>query len=81
MKGWMIEAALIVALIFAAAGAAVAAEKQRQASSMLSPISMAMPALWRDPDNGCEYLVLANGSNGIAITPRMQADGRQICRR
>lgn len=36
---------------------------------------------WRDPDTGCSYLVVMTGRSdgGIAITPRMTANGRQLC--
>lgn len=39
------------------------------------------PELWKDIETGCEYLILETGSyeGGVSITPRMSADGTQIC--
>ncbi len=79
----IIETALVVALTavaVVAAGEALAEQRKRAASSMLSPISIVTPSLWRDPDNGCEYLVIG-GSGDVYMTPRLQPDGRQVCLR
>lgn len=34
----------------------------------------------RDALTGCEYLVIRGGQGHSGITPRMRADGTQVCR-
>lgn len=38
------------------------------------------PYVFRDPDNGCEYLVF-DGSRELSVLPRVTPDGKQICPR
>ncbi|WP_156799800.1 hypothetical protein [Novosphingobium resinovorum] len=37
--------------------------------------------VWRDPVEGCDYVVVVPGSYraGFAITPRLRATGKPIC--
>lgn len=37
------------------------------------------PGIYRDIETGCDYL--ARGNNQGGLTPRMGADGKQICRK
>ncbi len=36
--------------------------------------------VWHDSETGCEYLTVGSSFDGQAVTPRMGADGKQICR-
>ncbi len=33
----------------------------------------------QDKETGCWYLTLSTAPGGVAITPRMKADGHQMC--